>query len=202
MSPETCTGVEVPGAARWPGWTCAAERSLSPVGWPGDPLRQSCGDLGAHGWRRNGAQGAAAGGERVARDGLGRWTAPRGRACGPTGRARRAGSSGEGGGQSTGCWPRGRGPGTAPFPDAGGREAASEAEGDPPSQRKGRGPGSGGQLAASAGRVAGGRWPGPRAQRPLHGGSVARRAEHLAQQRLTAEPRLPTPVLALTGAGH
>lgn len=43
MSPETCTGVEVPGAARWPSRTCAAERSLSPVGWPGTPSGRAVG---------------------------------------------------------------------------------------------------------------------------------------------------------------
>lgn len=124
----------------------------------------------------------------------------------PTGRARRVGCPGEGGGQSTGCRPRGRGPGTAPFLATGRKETAKGAEGDPPPQQKGRTGSVGGQPAARGGRVAGGCWaeasatlqPGPRASRPLPG-SLARCAVRLDQHQLTADPHLPRPALALTG---
>lgn len=124
----------------------------------------------------------------------------------PTGRARRVGRPGEGGGQSTGCRPRGRGPGTAPFLATGRKETARGAKGDPPPQQKGRTGGAGGQPAARGGRVAGGCWaeasatlqPGPRASRPLPG-SLARCAARLDQHQLTADPHLPLPALALTG---
>lgn len=124
----------------------------------------------------------------------------------PTGRARRVGRPGEGGGQSTGCRPRGRGPGTAPFLATGRKETARGAKGDPPPQQKGRTGGAGGQPAARGGRVAGGCWaeasatlqPGPRASRPLPG-SLARCAARLDQHQLTADPHLPRPALALTG---
>lgn len=65
----------------------------------------------------------------------GRWTAPRGRARVPQdGEAGRA--PGGGGGQSTGCRPRGRGPGTAPFLATGRKETARGQRGTLPASRK------------------------------------------------------------------